>query len=219
MPLIDSIAAAYAVVALGKCPEARAPAPVTVQLDEKRVVFNNDIPAAGFIAPAAAYAEVVPGEFDVTGGIMRGGLAVAYDVTFSAKDAQEGGRCLWIGALDMTVIYTPEIYIMHEHAPGSCVYEELSGHEMKHAVADMQVVRQHLPRLKSLVEGAVATIGPRDPVGEDGIAAEKAALKAAIEAAAGDALEAMRAARILRHAELDTTAEYTRLSQVCPGDK
>ena len=217
MPLFDPVSAVYAILALGKCPEAPAPAKIAVHIEEKRPTFNNDVPAEGFISPAGSDAEAGQEEFSVTGGMLRGNLDIAYSVAFiQEKHAGGDRRCFWISKLDMTVVYVPEIYIAHEYTPGSCVYEEISGHEMKHVVFDMQVIRQFLPHLQTLMEGAVAAIGPRDPVSEDGIAGEEAAFKGVIEKAAEDALDSMREARVLRHAELDTSDEYTRLSEACP---
>lgn len=107
------------------------------------------------------------------------------------------------------------IRIAREIPAGGCLWQAVEAHERRHVAVNQATLRRAATAMRQAAEawapGAVAT----GPDAEAAVARLQEGLRQAIE----PALAAMRAAREAAHAEIDSPAEYARLSRICPEDQ
>ena len=134
------------------------------------------------------------------------------------QDLRGGQECIAPTVL-VKLSYAPiVIYIASEFAPGSCAYEEILAHEMRH----LKVYLAHLPKVKATVRAAL-----------DRRFAGGAERVKPLYAPAGQARAQLdeemqrRWMPFIKHAmaqvetlqaPIDSPQEYARLSKVCEGD-
>jgi hypothetical protein len=123
--------------------------------------------------------------------------------------------CIFIDKIAVHVVLSPLVWVANEFPNGSCMYQAVRGHEMKHVNADRIVTTERLTHLR-MVLGQLArgegVIGPMPP---DQMHAAADAfiikLKATLQQEASAFFDAERTAQ---H-NIDTLQEYQRVQNLC----
>jgi hypothetical protein len=214
-----SVPAGYMLAGLLSC-SPQTPPSVAVQ-------FRNNPPGIVNSEPAESLMRLKDGtispdygrEFSVTGGLTYSNIQTTFDMNFTSSVWPVVNRaCLWANNINITVTYTPTVYVASNYRPGSCRYQATLEHEMRHVAADVAFLGELLPYMKEMAEMSVAPWKGAGPVGKETLEAEQAALSKQF----GDALEKIsdgqQGIRVLRQRQIDTRAEYDRLSTACPAE-
>ena len=127
----------------------------------------------------------------------------------------EGGVCARPASVTLTLTQTEHsVRIAREIPKGGCLWREVSTHEQRHVAVNRRSLRQAATQAKAAAEGWGAKAEGRGATLDEAMAGLQQGLRRAIE----PALVGMRAARESAHREIDSYAEYQRLSRACPGD-
>ena len=129
------------------------------------------------------------------------------------QDPASGYECV-APQISVKITYAPVvIYIGREFAPGTCAYDEILAHELRH----MKTYMQHLPRVEKTVRAALARRFEARPLyAPSGTA--KAALAREIDTGWLPYVKAeMRKVETLQ-AAIDSPQEYARLGKACKGE-
>ncbi len=147
-------------------------------------------------------------------GVTRaqGGLSV--DTKWSMlRNPLTGQECL-APKLVVYLHYTPiTIYVGSEFEPGTCAYQEILAHEMRH----LKVYLDHLPKVELTVRKALADRFAKKPryarVGQGG-----AALQREIETTWMPFMKRELEGAEAKQVGIDSAEEYARLSRICQGE-
>jgi hypothetical protein len=129
------------------------------------------------------------------------------------QDPSTGYECV-APQITVRLSYAPiVVYVGREFPPGSCGYDEILRHELRHVEAYME----HLPRVETLVRAALAQRFDGQPMyARSGSA--RAALKHEIDTGWLPYIKGEMGKVETQQAAIDTPAEYARLSRACNGE-
>ena len=138
-------------------------------------------------------------EIDLKGGILQ--------------DPLSGYECI-SPRIGVSLYYIPiVIYIGSEFAPGTCSYDEILAHEMRH----LKTYLDHLPKVESVVRKALSDRFDNKPLyARSGQA--RAALQREIDTGWMPYMKRELIRVEEKQALIDTPQEYARLSRVCSGE-
>ncbi len=116
--------------------------------------------------------------------------------------------------IDVSLYYNPiTIYVGSEFSPGTCAYEEILAHEMRH----LKTYLDHLPKVERTVRTAfVKRFGNQPLYAGEGKA--MASLKREIDTGWMPYIKSELVKVEKDQAAIDTASEYARLSTVCKGE-
>lgn len=126
---------------------------------------------------------------------------------------QSGQECI-APDVSVSVSYVPiVIYVGSEFLPGTCAYQEILAHEMRHLKAYID----HLPKVEALVRAALKKRFAEKPIyAASGQA--KSLLEKEMDARWMQYIKTEMGKVELLQASIDTPKEYARLSKVCAGE-
>ena len=150
-----------------------------------------------------------------TAGIASAGQGLVYEAKLYAEpvDRYNAYYCTYFDEITVTVFYRTLIYIPKNYPKGTCAFEDINQHELRHHQANKEVVGKYAMLLEQDI-GEMITLmekghAPRDQV-EERIEEIKLGLKDAIQIYARDSvIKEMEE----RNAMIDTPEEYERGSQ------
>ena len=129
------------------------------------------------------------------------------------QDPLSGYECL-SPRIGVSLYYIPIIiYIGSEFSPGTCSYDEILAHEMRH----LKTYLEHLPKVESVVRKALSNRFDNKPLyARSG--QTRALLQREIDTGWMPYMKRELASVETAQALIDTPAEYARLSRVCKGE-
>lgn len=159
-------------------------------------------------------------EVFVTGGLTRGQITTSWESSFAKMlDERTGVACIWLKSLRLTLSYTPNVYIASEHRPGSCRYDIIMEHEIRHVNTDIMTLNEFLPQIQQNVQDAVDALGVRGPYQDIQTDRIRKNMQDTVSDRLRDTLTRMDTVRRQRQQLIDTRQEYMRLSNMCPNER
>lgn len=150
-----------------------------------------------------------------TMGLYRMELQYGIEAVVMAQESA-AGLCQWIERVTVRVVLSPrQIYVVRERKPGTCPYDAVLAHERKHKAIDDEVFRNSAPRLKRVLESAIAGMPPEDPVPPAEEAVNKRRLVAPLREVFQSAVDEVMVERNVRQTHLDNPGEYRRVGAAC----
>lgn len=129
------------------------------------------------------------------------------------QDPVSGYECV-APRIAVKLYYAPiVIYVGREFPPGSCAYEAILAHEMRH----LQAYLDHLPKAERVVREALAKRFEARPLYAPKGSA-RAALAREIDSGWMPYIKAEMGKVEARQSAIDSPQEYARLSKVCDGE-
>lgn len=129
------------------------------------------------------------------------------------EDRLSGYECI-SPQIEVELSYAPVIiYIGREFKPGTCSYDEILAHEMRHLKAYLD----HLPKVETVVRKALAARFDNKPLYAKA-GQSRAALKRELETGWMPYIDREMKRVELVQAQIDTPQEYARLSRICKGE-
>jgi hypothetical protein len=129
------------------------------------------------------------------------------------QDAVSGYECI-APRISVTLFYAPiVVYVGREFVPGSCAYDEILAHELRH----MHTYQQHLPKVETVVREALARRFEARPLyAPSGTA--RSALEHEINTGWMPYIKSEMGKVEALQALIDSPQEYARLAKACGGE-
>ncbi|HJS31069.1 MAG TPA: hypothetical protein VJ924_03680, partial [Alphaproteobacteria bacterium] len=128
------------------------------------------------------------------------------------------GVCMWLQSIDVTITLTERtIHVAREYLRGSCEYQAILQHELKHAQADDAILKIHVPRIEQALRNAATERGVIGPFAPQGEAEAQGQLRTGVEKAFRDSVTQMMRDRVARQSLVDTPQEYRAVAASCPS--
>ena len=128
------------------------------------------------------------------------------------------GVCMWLQSIDVTITLTERtIHVAREYLRGSCEYQAILQHELKHAQADDAILKIHVPRIEQALRNAATERGAIGPFAPQGEAEAQGQLRTGVEKAFRDSVTQMMRDRVARQSLVDTPQEYRAVAASCPS--
>ncbi|WP_243491558.1 hypothetical protein [Massilia violaceinigra] len=129
------------------------------------------------------------------------------------KDPVSGYECV-APKITVSLFYSPiVVYVGREFSPGSCAYQEILAHEMRH----LKTYLDHLPKVEVTVRAALSKRFDNKPLYAPAGRA-RALLQQEINTGWMTYIKNEMAKVEILQAAIDTPQEYARLSKVCKGE-
>jgi hypothetical protein len=199
------------------------PAPVA----QVTMVFNNNLPTEnnrltsaelGTFNISTTFSKSRKEMFTV-GGVTVSDYSPQFLITFSgASDPITGKSCLAAEKIELSLNYSPVIYIATEYKPGSCRYKEIMLHEARHVNTDIITFREYLPIMQAEVQQAAAKLKVMGPLAAHEVLPARDKTVDALKAALGASIDKISSVLHQRQQAIDTRAEYIRTSRACPHE-
>lgn len=128
-------------------------------------------------------------------------------------DPRSGYECV-APKITVSLFYSPiVVYVGREFSPGSCAYQEILAHEMRH----LKTYLDHLPKVEVTVRAALSKRFDNKPLYAP-LGRARALLQQEINTGWMTYIKNEMAKVELLQAAIDTPQEYARLSKVCKGE-
>jgi hypothetical protein len=129
------------------------------------------------------------------------------------QDRVSGYECV-APVIQVTLFYAPiVVFIGREFAPGTCAYEQILAHEMRH----LKTYLDHLPKVENVVRAALSRRFQGQPLYAP-IGQAQRLLEREIDSGWMPYMKREMAAVEGLQAAIDSPQEYARLSKVCKGE-
>jgi len=150
------------------------------------------------------------------GGLMRGGLEVTTDINISALNSPFYKQsCLWVRDIKINININPTIFIASEYKKGSCMYNAVMQHELKHIQVDRDIANKYQDQLRSMASSVaqkIGIVGPKSTL-ESKLTHKK--IVQYIETHMAMVNDKMYAERRALQQNVDTLEEYERVQAQC----
>lgn len=129
------------------------------------------------------------------------------------SDPASGYECV-APNITVSLFYSPiVVYVGREFSPGSCAYQEILAHEMRH----LKTYLDHLPKVEVTVRAALSRRFDNKPLYAPAGRA-RALLQQELDTGWMTYIKNEMAKVEILQAAIDTPQEYARLSKVCAGE-
>ncbi len=217
---ILSLPAAYLLAELLVCAPSAAPEVVVKfkntppQLDQKK--SSQDLARMQAHSTSPIYGT----EFPIIGGLTASEFQISYGMQFANISYPSLGQvCIHPKTIEVTLTYTPVIYVASDYPPGSCQYGLTEEHETRHVSVDVITATGFLPQIKQAASFAVSQWRGTGPVHESQMEAVQNGLLKQLSAPMKKQLDQFQQTRRLRQQAVDSREEYRRLSEACPHER
>lgn len=202
---------AYMIAALGTCAPTAAP-----KID---IVLDIGKPSWSYRKTSAEMKRELPPmskQFPIVGGYTHSTSRDKYNISFiHQKDRLTGLQCVWPEKVTVKLGYEAEIFVAKNYPRGGCRDLETRAHELRHVAADVELMEAAMPSLRAKVVKALKKKTETGPVDEKGAARIRGGILGRVKDAAQEELKKLETARKKRHAQIDSVAEYTRMTKAC----
>ena len=164
--------------------------------------------------------------YDLTrlkGSVQRGSVVLGLTHTEARVSIKVGGRMLVDEAsghecvaprIDVNLFYAPiVVYVSREFPPGSCSYQEVLAHEMRH----LRAYQDFLPKAEAIVRARLAARFAGKPLYAP-IGQARSLLQREVDRSWMPYIKRELAKVEVLQAAIDTPQEYARLGKVCAGE-
>ncbi|WP_448203262.1 hypothetical protein [Azospirillum sp. sgz302134] len=199
----------------GACPRF---GPIEVKVEFQVAQLKRDYGRS--LAQLASMPGRAPGPAGASGGHILGLAHARYgeqsQLGALVQPMGDGTYCGGANALTVTFGFQERIiYVARELPQGSCIHREVLNHEMKHIAVDEQLLREFGPTIKHRLEGVLAQTRPVRARSKD---QAMNVLRQPVDAALRQMMAEFGKERDRRQAQVDTVAEYERVSRSCDGE-
>lgn len=209
-------AALLMLVTAALCP-AQAPPVVSLSFSQNTPVIDHSASTAQLSAEKVDFVVAhKPGEVFRTGGITAGNVRAGFKVSYRKLfDPATGAGCVWSDRIDVMVDYSPTIHIARENKAGSCRYNAIMDHEMRHVGTDIVTLNEYNRTLQNAVQQTGNALGAQYAANPAAMQAQQTRFSDMIQKTVNRVMDDFQKTRALRQSQIDTRQEYLRLSSAC----
>lgn len=200
---------------LPKAPEIK----VDLVTDEIKYDFSQSAAALSAIQSGGGANTARANPDAVSGGLREDKPEVRSQLSWAVRyEENTKVGCMWFDEISITVHLRPKIYVAREFNQGQC-REQILAHEQKHIAVDRKVMNQFALSMGNAVQGAVNRTGPMGPFNMRDIDTIKARSSRTIESTIAAQSNLMQQQMRQLQGQVDSPAEYKRVSSFCKGIK
>jgi len=134
-----------------------------------------------------------------------------------SRSARDGGECIYLDKVEVTFGWQAhDIYVANNLNPGECFYEAVLRHEEQHAAINTAVLLEFAPRIKAVLEEALAREAPVFQK-VTGTAVRDAIHR--LDNSANDILASFQLEKARRNAVIDTAESRRATTRSCDDAK
>lgn len=214
-----SAPAAYILAGMMSCPAMPPPAVETQFINNSPQYYHHESAQqlSGYRIDTVISHK--PNEVFTVGGLTESRLNSTFEIHYQSQTRPGTGEtCVWVDKVRLAYVYAPLVHVARENAPGSCRYEVIIRHELRHVGIDIITINEFLPRIEGAIKGILHGMGPRGPMPAAGIEEARVAYMEAVRERLERESMDMNRVRDLRQKGIDTREEYSRLSDLCPQE-
>jgi hypothetical protein len=151
----------------------------------------------------------------VTNGLATANLLTAGEMVTREYRLSDGGWCVSLASAEFTVEYESPIRVLisSKYAPGSCPYNVILEHEIRHVRIYKEVLARHLSGASGRLAERLRLAGP---VRARTLAEAKDRMDATVNAAVDEIADGITREARARNAALDTPESYFQIQSLCP---
>lgn len=154
--------------------------------------------------------------FTHVNGLMRGPIELKTNITIAWQTLPKTkDNCFWYRRINLILGLKPVIYVASEIPEGSCYYNAIIEHEMKHVEVDRGLLRDYQNIVYDTIDNFVQENGTLDHIMTGREKEAQRELTKALEDEIRKIHKRMRTDRMQRQAEIDTLNEYGRVANQC----
>lgn len=196
------------------CP-APSPVAATVELKIEKPVYIQTHSSAGLARMKKRETFMYKGrEISRILGFTQGDVTYQYASGYDVQKG-EGGACLGMKDIKLTITYSPKVYISSDHNFLGCSFAHVARHERKHYDADVDILTKHLEQIKSQLAKGANAVAARGPLIEPAIETVQGEMRLKVIEAMQPLVKKIRNLRLKAHAAFDTDEAYTRDAKAC----
>ncbi len=218
MGFSSTLAAPIMLAMAGTCPTPE-PTMISVQPISERPIINAQLSTQeleGFdISTVSPYNHH---EHTEVNGLMRGKAQIDTNVSVSWRtNPANGEACFWYKAINVELRLAPTVYIADHLIKGSCMYNEVLNHELKHVNVDRDLTNKYTKLFEQNIRNFTRQnfmASPRPAYQAEQVKNE---MVDALDEEINRINNMMQEERIQRQAAIDTLQEYKRVATACIG--
>ena len=208
-------------IAYQSCPAGNVSPVVDVSVDLQEPNLSNEQPSAALtLQSAGAYKP--PGTGGPrwhTQGLTSPSIRVERSYEGRTLKAGDGSfACAYINTVHVKMTVSFSVWVANEFPPGSCMFNAVREHEMKHVETEKNVANSQINAIRAAVESMSqgrGVVGPVSPAQLDTLVQQfQDQLSQTMEVQ----MQNYKVAESLAQQQVDTAQEYLRVSQACPGE-
>ena len=158
------------------------------------------------------------GRFTIVTGITSSNIKAESDLHFyGITNPLLNKTCLQIKEVNIKITYDPVVYITKDYLPGSCDYNLTHEHEMRHVSSYIKTINEFVPYINEVAALNADNLTKTDAIDSQDIESEQRKISQTMSGSLGKAFASMTHAINLQQINIDTPAEYERLSGFCAG--
>jgi hypothetical protein len=189
------------------CMTRLSPTRIEVLLDAPSIRYDNSTS----VAELSAKKEHGPGWRTLGLTVMETNMTL--DSGTETLTSSDGQACFRPHLKVVVTAFPQTVYVAREFKPGTCAYQEILAHEMRHVQVNVTHTRQAVGAFESELRKAFGNdvyIGREKSLHDDFLRALKTGWL--------PNLKARLSQSDAQHAQIDTPQEYARMSTVCSGE-
>ena len=150
------------------------------------------------------------------GGLTEARTAFQQKMNYTVEKFPNGLTCIYVDKIVLQVTSTPTVWVANDFPQGSCMYNAVREHEMKHVHAEQSVLTTHIGRLKTALENVSRYRTVFGPGSEADVRARYDAYQQQVNTVVNDEFTVYRYDEGKAQQAIDTLQEYQRISHLCP---
>ncbi len=150
-----------------------------------------------------------------TGGLTQGMFTYKRNIPYQMITVSNGLNCLSVQSIKFQIVLTPQVWVANDYPPGTCMFNAVHDHEMKHVNVDRIVTDRHLPQIRAALSRFSQGRGFFGPGSRDQIKGEFDQFVQQLDDVLKDQIDAMSQEDTRAQQAVDTLQEYQRISNLC----
>jgi hypothetical protein len=154
-------------------------------------------------------------------GLMSGTLQIKHEIGFVQETYDRVNQaCVYLKSVDVTLHIDPTIYIAREYPKGSCMYDAILTHEMKHVREDQLIINKYTNIIGHAMENIVNKVGAaHGPYAPRSVPSAQKDIQTSLHAVLNNYSDQMNAERRQRQQAIDSFEEYESIGNQCKSER
>jgi hypothetical protein len=149
------------------------------------------------------------------GGLTQSSTTFEQKVNSMIERYPDGLTCIYIDKIQLQVTSEPTVWVANDFPPGTCMYNAVKEHEMKHVHAEQTVLATHIGRMKAALEEVGRNRTVFGPSTENDVDARYNQFLEQINATVQNEFDVFKLDEARAQQAIDTIQEYRRISNLC----
>jgi hypothetical protein len=201
---------------VAECPAKSLIPLVEVVPVRKDPTFNYAESSLGLTAKGAgAYAPPGSSPSWHKGGLTQSSPTFEQRIEATILKFSNGQACIYVNKIQLTVTSAPNVWVANDFPPGTCMYNAVKDHELKHVHAEQATLATHTGRMKTALENVGKYRTVFGPGTEADVNARYNQLFSEINQVVKNESDVFSLDEARAQQAIDTLAEYNRISNLC----